>query len=130
MLLSRIANLRCQNCKTVQPVSMMFRTNPYSGWNKIDAVRCQDCSTLLYLTGTGRNRRFFTIAVPAILLALVIGCLAISPFNNLHAPSDGPNAGEPNFFGGLLLIIFFIVPTMYATSRFEEIAIEPEPDAS
>ncbi|MDA7419685.1 hypothetical protein [Tritonibacter multivorans] len=107
----------------------MFRTNPYRGWNKIDAVRCQECGTLHYLTGKGRNRRFFTVVTPMILAALGLGSFTIAPFDGLHWPNDGPNASAPNLLDGLILVFFFLVPALVATNRFEDIAIEPEPDA-
>jgi hypothetical protein len=107
----------------------MCRTNPYRGWNKIDAVRCQECGTLDYLTGKGRNRRFFTVVSPMVLVALVLGDLAISLFDGLHVPDNETNTRKPNLLGGLILVFVFVVPVLFATNRFEDIAIEPEPDA-
>lgn len=120
---SKIANMRCPECKTLQPISRMGKTNPHKGWNKFDAHQCNGCSSMIYLTGKGRNRRFFTRTVPVFFAGSFFGITLLSNVKGLSHTIAERTYSEPNFLGFLIICFFFIFLPLLALARFEEIKV-------
>lgn len=125
---SKIANLRCPTCKTLQPFGRMAKTNPHKSWNKFDAHLCNGCSANLYLTGKGRTRRFFTRRIPVFFGGALFGSALLSNVQGLSHTIAQRQHSEPNFFGFLMICFFFIYLPFLALERNEEIKILDTPN--
>ncbi len=123
MLLSKLCGMRCPECGNLQIATHLSKTNPWRGWNKLEAHECGGCGSALYLTGEGRNRRFFFLNAPVFLLSALIGGEIVTKAEGLHHFHEARGHDEPNFLGFLILIAFFVFPCQFALSRFEKIAV-------
>ncbi|WP_353314995.1 hypothetical protein [Shimia sp. NS0008-38b] len=102
----------------------MSRTNPWRGWNKTEAHECDGCGALLfYLTGERRNRRFFLLGLPMLLLCATIGGELAVNAKGLHHFHEARGHVEPNFLGFLIICALFVVPGQLALGRFEKVEI-------
>ncbi len=123
MLLSKLCGMRCPECKSLQVASRLGKTNPSRGWNKTEAHECGGCGSALYLTGEGRNRRFFFLNAPVFLLSALIGGEIVTKAKGLRHFHEARGHDEPNFLGFLILVAFFVFPCQFALGRFEKIAV-------
>jgi len=123
MLLSKLCGMRCPECGNLQVTSRLSKTNPWRGWNKTEAHECGACGSALYLTGEGRNRRFFFLNAPVFLLSALIGAEIVKKAEGLYHFHEARGHDEPNFLGFLILVALFVFPCQLALSRFEKIAV-------
>ncbi len=124
---SKLCGMRCPECNVLQPTSLLCRTNPHRGWNKYDFVQCSNCSALLFLPGTSRNRRFFLVIVPT-SLAIIISMSFLFKMLSWEV-SSGPNSGEPTFGGFILLVTVLFLTISAISGRLEKISTAEQGDA-
>jgi hypothetical protein len=114
--------MTCPGCKRIQSPKALFQTNPLRGWNKADFHMCGTCGHHLYLTGKGRNKRFFLVQMP-LFLTLLIGLSFLFAALGWNV-TEGPNAGEPTLPAGLLMCAVLFTCLAVCNARLEEIALQ------
>lgn len=121
-LASRLAQIRCPLCNTLQPLRQIMGTNPHSGQQWADAHACAGCDTPLRLTGEGRLKRFFLLMAPTFLISAAIGFWLVIKIDALSTFNEGRGHIEPNLIGLLLVIALVITPAQITLLRFEKVA--------
>ncbi|MBO9478362.1 hypothetical protein J7382_12520 [Shimia sp. R11_0] len=123
MLLSKICGMRCPECRTLQVASRLTKTNPWRGWNKTEAHKCDGCDANLYLTGKRRNLRFFLLGAPLFFTSAFVGFAIMNHLEGLHHFHETRGHKEPNFLGFLIVCFLFVYPSQLALARLENIAV-------
>lgn len=118
---AKLCGMQCPDCKSLQPPSLLCRTNPHRGWNKYDFLQCDGCDALLFLTGSGRNRRFFLVIIPTILAVSIAMSFLFLALN--WEVASGPNKGEPTLGAGLLMIVTLFFTIVALSGRLEKISV-------
>ena len=122
---SKIAGVRCPNCKALQPISRMNKVNARRGWITYDAHECAGCNGLLFYQRGVKSYLFgIIIALPLLIISAIIGFKVLAGIDSYFGYHLFFNKlGETTPWMIVLPVILFSIPTMLFLTRFEPVKI-------